>query len=78
MIDVASAASAAGPRVSGGLRRAAQDPVRAATSDALRRTRGKSAIRKSGYRFCVRSRSNLMNWRMIFSANRLHFAGSCA
>src|SRR5260370_4900072 len=29
-------------------------------------------------RFCLRSRSKLLNLRMILSPNRLHFGGSCA
>jgi Protein of unknown function (DUF3096) len=37
-----------------------------------------SAIRKSGIRFCVRSRSRLLIERMILSPNRSHFGGSCA
>jgi hypothetical protein len=45
---------------------------------ALRVPRAKSAINKSETRLCVRSRAQLMDERMIFSPNRLHFGGSCA
>jgi hypothetical protein len=36
-----------------------------------------SAIGKAADRFCIRARSGLPSWRMIFSPNRSAFGGSC-
>src|SRR3977135_3228055 len=43
-----------------------------------RRSTTLQANSKSGIRFCVRSRSNLLKQRMIFAPSRSQFGGSCA